>query len=136
MEIRDSGTIRARAANPEWFTGHAWQETVAIARPPSRLTALSVRFDPGARTAWHTHPLGQTLWVTAGFGLAQSWGEPARIIRAGDIVWFAPGEKHWHGAGAKTALTHLAMQEAAEDGAAGWLEKVSDEQYEHAALVP
>lgn len=135
MEIRDSGTIRARAANPEWFTDHAWQETVAIVRPSSRLAALTVRVDPGARTAWHTHPFGQTLWVTAGCGLAQSWGEPARIIRAGDIVWFEPGEKHWHGADAKTALIHLAIHEAAEDAAAAWLEKVSDQQYEHAALV-
>ena len=86
-------------------------------------------FEPGARTAWHTHPLCQTLFVTAGSGLAQSWGGPLREIRAGDVVWFAPGEKHWHGAAATTAMTHIAIQEALDGKAADWLEPVTDSQY-------
>ncbi len=88
-----------------------------------------MRFDPGARTAWHTHPLGQTLYVVAGSGLAQSFDGPVRQIRAGDVVWIAPGEKHWHGAGPSTAMTHVAMQEALDGVAVEWLEHVTDEQY-------
>ncbi|TIT28705.1 MAG: cupin domain-containing protein, partial [Mesorhizobium sp.] len=96
---------------------------------PARLRATLVSFEPGARTNWHTHPLGQTLYVTSGAGRAQTWGGPIQEIRAGDVISFAPGEKHWHGAGANTAMTHVAMQEALDGVHADWLEKVSDEQY-------
>jgi quercetin dioxygenase-like cupin family protein len=99
---------------------------------PARLRATMVRFDPGARTAWHTHPLGQTLFVIAGCGRAQVWGGPVREIRAGDVIWILPGEKHWHGAAATTALTHLAMQEAEGGVAVEWLEHVSDDDYARA----
>jgi quercetin dioxygenase-like cupin family protein len=96
---------------------------------PARVRGATVTFEPGARTAWHTHPLGQTLIVTAGRGLAQSWGGELREIRAGDVVWFPPGEKHWHGAAADTAMTHIAIQEALDGKAVDWLEHVTDEQY-------
>jgi quercetin dioxygenase-like cupin family protein len=96
---------------------------------PARVAATSVSFEPGARTAWHTHPLGQTLVVTAGCGWAQRWGEPVEEIRPGDVVWFPPGEKHWHGATPTTAMTHIAMHEKLDGKAVEWLEQVSDEQY-------
>jgi quercetin dioxygenase-like cupin family protein len=96
---------------------------------PARVAAASVSFEPGARTAWHTHPLGQTLVVTAGCGWAQRWGEPVEEIRPGDVVWFPPGEKHWHGATPTTAMTHIAMHEKLDGKAVEWLEQVSDEQY-------
>lgn len=118
-----------RRGPADWFTGSVWQDPLIEAEPPARLRAVVVRFDPGARTAWHTHPLGQTLYVVAGCGLAQSWEGPIRRIRAGDVIWFQPGEKHWHGAAATTALTHVAMQEALDGVAVDWLEHVSDEQY-------
>jgi quercetin dioxygenase-like cupin family protein len=92
-----------------------------------------VTFAPGARTAWHTHPLGQTLYVVSGFGRAQSWGGPIRDIRPGDVIWFAPGEKHWHGASPGSAMAHIAMQEALDGSAVTWLEHVTDEQYGAAA---
>jgi quercetin dioxygenase-like cupin family protein len=95
----------------------------------ARASGSSVTFGPGARTAWHTHPLGQTLIVTAGCGLAQRWGGPIEQIRPGDVVWIAPGEKHWHGATATTAVTHIAIQEQLDGKAVDWMEKVSDEQY-------
>jgi quercetin dioxygenase-like cupin family protein len=107
------------------------QTPIIEAEAPARFRAVLVSFDPGARTAWHTHPLGQTLYVTVGAGQAQSWGGAVQQIRAGDVVWFAPGEKHWHGAGPDTAMTHIAMQEALDDVAVDWLEKVSDDQYRH-----
>ena len=118
-----------RRGPADWFTGTVWQDPLIEAEAPARLRATVVRFDPGARTAWHTHPLGQTLYVVAGCGLAQSWGGPIRQIRAGDTIWFPPGEKHWHGAAATTALTHVAMQEALDGVAVEWMEHVSDEQY-------
>jgi quercetin dioxygenase-like cupin family protein len=99
------------------------------AEAPGRARGASVTFEPGARTAWHTHPLGQTLLVTAGAGRVQVWGEPIREIKAGDTVWFSPGEKHWHGASPTTAMTHIAMQEAIDGVHADWLEAVSGEQY-------
>ena len=98
--------------------------------PRARVAGASVTFEPGARTAWHTHPLGQTLLVTAGAGRAQRWGGPIEEIRPGDIVWFAPGEKHWHGAAPTTAMTHIAIQEKLEGKAVEWLEHVTDQQYE------
>ena len=96
---------------------------------PARVFGASVTFEPGARTAWHTHPLGQTLIVTAGCGRAQRWGGPVEEIRPGDVVWFAPGEKHWHGAAPTTAMTHIAIQEQLDGKAVDWMEQVSDEQY-------
>jgi quercetin dioxygenase-like cupin family protein len=96
---------------------------------PARVRAASVTFEPGARTNWHTHPLGQTLIITAGFGRAQTEGGPVRELRPGDVVWFSPGEKHWHGAGVETAMTHIAIQEAQDGVTADWLEPVSDGDY-------
>ena len=116
-------------APAEYFTGTVRQDPVIEAADPARVRAVSVTFEPGARTAWHTHPLGQTLIVTAGRGLAQSWGGPVREIRVGDVVWFPPGEKHWHGAAPETAMVHLAIQEALDGKAVDWLEYVTDEQY-------
>ena len=97
--------------------------------PPSPMAGASVTFEPGARTAWHTHPLGQTLIVTAGRGLAQRWGGPIEEIRPGDVIWIPPGEKHWHGAAATTAMTHLAIQEHLHGKVVDWMERVSDEEY-------
>ena len=97
---------------------------------PARVTGAIVTFEPGARTAWHTHPLGQTLIVTAGCGRAQRWGGPIEEIRPGDMIWFPPGEKHWHGAAPTTAMTHIAIQEQLDGKAVDWMEKVSDEQYQ------
>lgn len=129
MEIRPCGSVPSRRGAGQWFTGTVWQDPVIEAEPPARLRAVVVRFDPGARTNWHTHPLGQTLHVIAGKGLVQKMGEPVREIRAGDTVWIAPGERHWHGAGPNTAMTHMAMQEALDGHAVEWFEPVSDEDY-------
>src|SRR5918998_1496546 len=129
MEIKACGSVPARRGPANWFTGTVWQDPIIEAAAPARLRATLVRFDPGARTAWHTLPLGQTLYVTLGAGRAQVWGGPIREIRAGDVIWFSPGEKHWHGAGPTTGLTHIAMQEALDGAAVAWLEHVTDEQY-------
>ena len=129
MEIRPCGSVPSRRGPEDWFTGTVWQDSIIEAEPPARVRATVLSFDPGGRTAWHTHPLGQMLFVTAGCGRAQTWGGPIREIRAGDVVWFPPGEKHWHGAGPTTAMTHIAMQEALDGAAVEWLEHVSDEQY-------
>ena len=129
MEIKACGTIETKKAPASWFTGTVWQDRIVEPTPPARLAAVMVRFEPGARTAWHTHPLGQTLYVIAGSGLAQSWGGPIQRISAGDIVRFPPGEKHWHGAGPNSIVEHLAMQESLDGSAVEWLEHVSDEQY-------
>lgn len=129
MKIIPCGGVATRAAPDAYFTGRVLQTPIIEAEVPAQLRALMVAFEPGARTAWHTHPLGQTLFVVSGAGRAQSWGEPVREIRAGDTIFFAPGEKHWHGAGANTAMTHISMLEALEGVTADWLEKVSDEQY-------
>jgi quercetin dioxygenase-like cupin family protein len=129
MRIMPNGSQPSRRAPADWFTGTVWQDPIIEAGEPARLRAVTVRFEPGARTAWHTHPLGQTLHVTAGSGLAQVWGEAIREIRAGDTIWIPPGEKHWHGAGPNTFMTHIAMQEALDGNAVEWMEKVSDTQY-------
>ena len=129
MHIKPCGSVPSRRGPANWFTGTVWQDPIIEADPPARLRAVVVRFDPGARTAWHTHPLGQTLYVTTGFGRVQSWGGPVRDIRAGDVVWIPPGEKHWHGAAPATGMTHVAMQEALDKVSVEWLEHVSDEQY-------
>lgn len=129
MQITANGTRPTGRGEAAYFTGDVTMEPVITAPDPARLRAVRVTFAPGARTAWHTHPLGQTLLVTAGLGLAQSWGGPVLMIRPGDTVWFAPGEKHWHGAAPANAMTHLAMQEALDGSAVTWLEHVSDDDY-------
>lgn len=129
MEIFECGSRSSARGPAEYFQGAVRQDPAIEAPAPARVRVVTVTFEPGARTNWHTHPLGQTLIVTAGRGLAQSWGGPLREIRAGDVVWFPPGEKHWHGAAAQTAMTHIAIQEALDGKAVDWLEQVTDEQY-------
>ncbi len=129
MEIRRSGAQASVRGSAEYFTGTVRIDPLFNAADPARVVAASVTFEPGARTAWHTHPLGQMLVVTSGCGRAQRWGGPLEELRPGDVVWFAPGEKHWHGAAATTAMTHLAVQERLDGTAVDWLEKVTDEQY-------
>ena len=129
MDITANGARPTGRGEAAYFTGDVAMEPVITAPDPARLRAVKVTFAPGARTAWHTHPLGQTLLVLSGLGLAQSWGGPVRVIRPGDTVWFAPGEKHWHGAAPANAMTHLAMQEALDGSAVTWLEHVSDDDY-------
>src|SRR6267143_1996500 len=114
----------------EYFTGTVRVDPLFAAADPARVVGASVTFEPGARTAWHTHPLGQTLIVTAGSGRAQRWGGPIEEIQPGDVIWFAPGEKHWHGATPTTAMTHIAIQEALNGKPVDWMEKVSEEQYQ------
>lgn len=129
MDISRSGSQPSARGPAEWFTGTVRIDPLFPVTPPARTAGNAVTFEPGARTAWHTHPLGQVLIVTAGCGLAQRWGGPIEEIRPGDVVWFAPGEKHWHGATASTAMTHIAIQEALDGKAVDWMEQVSDEQY-------
>lgn len=129
MDIHRSGSRTLREAPAEWFTGVVRLDPLVDADAPARVAAASVTFAPGARTAWHTHPLGQTLIVTAGCGWAQRWGGPVEEILPGDVVWFPPGEKHWHGATPTTSMTHLAIQEKLDGQAVEWLEHVSDGQY-------
>lgn len=129
MEIKRSGSQPSRRQPAEYFTGTVRLDPLNEAETPARAVCAAVTFEPGARTNWHTHPLGQTLVVTAGFGLVQTWGGPIRVIRPGDVVWFPPGEKHWHGAAPTTAMTHIAVQEAQDGKTADWLEPVSDEEY-------
>ena len=129
MEIQRVGTKPSGRGPAEWFTGTVRIDPLFEAPEPGRVTGASVTFEPGARTAWHTHPLGQTLIVTAGCGWAQRWGGQREQIRPGDVVWFAPGEKHWHGATDRTAVTHVAVQEKLNGSPVEWMEHVSDEQY-------
>src|SRR5690242_17241550 len=130
MEIKRSGSQPSRQGPADYFTGNVRIEPLFEAHDPARAVGARVTFEPGARTAWHTHPLGQALIVTAGSGLAQRWGGPIEEIRPGDVIRFPPGEKHWHGATATTALTHIAIKEQLSGKAVDWLEKVSDEQYQ------
>lgn len=129
MDIKRNGARASNKAPADYFAGSVKIEPLVEAPDPARVRAASVSFEAGARTAWHTHPLGQTLIVTAGLGWAQTDGGPVEEIRPGDVVWFAPGEKHWHGATATSAMTHIAIQEALNGKAADWLEQVSDAQY-------
>lgn len=130
MEIKRSGSQPSTKGPTEWFTGLVRIDPVVQPNAPARAAAVSVTFEPGARTAWHTHPLGQTLIVTAGCGRAQRWGGPVEEIRPGDVVSFSPGEKHWHGAAPTTAMTHIAIQEQLDGKLVDWMEKVTDEQYQ------
>src|SRR5215510_1604693 len=130
MKITRSGSQPSGKGPADYFTGAVRVDPLFAATDPARVTGANVTFEPGARTAWHTHPLGQTLIVTSGLGRAQRWGGPIEEIRPGDVVWFPPGEKHWHGAAPSSSLTHIAIQEALDGSAVDWLEHVSDEQYE------
>jgi len=130
MHIHRNVARPSQTGPAEYFTGRVRLEPVIQAPEPARLFAAMVTFEPGARTNWHTHPYGQTLYVTAGAGLCQKLGEPVLEIWPGDTVWFAPDEKHWHGARAEAAMTHMAMQEAKDGSTVDWLEPVTDEQYE------
>jgi quercetin dioxygenase-like cupin family protein len=129
MDIRRSASQQTTTGSADWFTGMVRIDPLYAAPDPARVRGASVTFEPGARTAWHTHPLGQTLIVTSGCGWAQREGGAIEEIRPGDVVWFAPGEKHWHGATPTTAMTHIAIQEALNSNPVDWMEKVSDEQY-------
>ncbi|EJW11928.1 Transcriptional regulator [Rhodovulum sp. PH10] len=129
MQIKRSGSDNSLVGPGDWFTGSVRIDPLFQAPDPARVGGAHVTFEPGARTAWHTHPLGQTLIVTSGLGWVQTEGGPVEEVRPGDVVWFPPGEKHWHGATPGTAMTHIAIQESANDKAVDWLEHVSDEQY-------
>ena len=130
MEIKRNGSQSSNKGSAEYFSGTVRIEPLFQVKYPARAEGNSVTFEPGARTAWHTHPLGQTLIVTAGRGRAQRWGGPIEEIRQGDVIWFPPDEKHWHGATPTTAMTHIAIQEQLDGKAVEWMEKVSDEQYQ------
>jgi len=130
MEIKRSGSQPSNKGPADWFTGTVRIDPLFQANAPARAAGASVTFEPGARTAWHTHPLGQILIVTAGCGRVRRWGGPIEEIRPGDVIWFPPGEKHWHGATPTTAMTHIAIQENLDGKVVDWLEKVSDEQYQ------
>jgi quercetin dioxygenase-like cupin family protein len=129
MDIKRTGLQPSRKGPAEYFTGTVRIDPLCQAPDPARVVVASVTFEPGARTAWHTHPLGQTLIVTAGCGLAQRWDGPIETIRPGDVIWFSPGEKHWHGAAPTTAMTHIAIQEQLDGKAVDWMDKVSDAEY-------
>jgi len=130
MEIKRAGSQSSTKGLTDWFTGTVCIDPLFEAPQPARVRCARVTFEPGARTAWHTHPLGQTLIVASGLGWAQQWGGPIEEIRPGDVIWFAPDEKHWHGATPTTAMTHIAIQEAHDGKSVDWLEKVSDQQYQ------
>ena len=129
MEIKRNGSRPSEKGPADWFTGTVRLDPLNSAPDPARVACAWVTFEPCSRTAWHTHPLGQTLIVTSGLGWAQRQGGPREEIKPGDVVWFSPGEKHWHGAAATTAMSHIAIQEQLNGKAVDWMEKVIDEQY-------
>ena len=129
MDIKRSGSQPSGRGPADYFTGAVRVDPLFEAPEPARVRGALVTFEPGARTAWHTHPLGQTLIVTSGAGRVQHWGGPIEEIRPGDVVWFPPGEKHWHGASPATAMSHIAIQEALNGSPVDWMEQVSDQQY-------
>jgi quercetin dioxygenase-like cupin family protein len=130
MEITRNGSAPSAKGPADWFTGTVRIDPLFGANEARRGSSAAVTFEPGARTAWHTHPIGQTLIVTAGLGRVQREGGPIEEIRPGDIVWFPPGEKHWHGASATTAMTHMAIQEHVDGKVVDWMEHVTDDQYQ------
>jgi quercetin dioxygenase-like cupin family protein len=130
MEIKRAGSQASNKGPADWFTGTVRIDPLNQTAAPARVSCASVTFEPGARTAWHTHPLGQTLVVISGYGRAQREGGRIEEIRPGDVIWFPPGEKHWHGASPTTAMTHIAIQEQLDGKVVDWLEKVSDGQYQ------
>ena len=129
MEIKASGSVPTRRQPKDSFTGVVWQDPIIEAPAPACIRAGRVSFEPGARTAWHTHPLGQTLHVISGVGRVQAKGGPIREIRAGDTVWIPPNEKHWHGGGPNTGMVHIAMQESLDGKHVEWMEQVTDQEY-------
>jgi quercetin dioxygenase-like cupin family protein len=129
MDITRSGAQPSGKGPADWFTGAVRIDPLASPPEPARVACAHVTFEPGARTAWHTHPLGQTLIVTSGCGRVQREGGPIEEIRPGDVVWFPPGEKHWHGASPTTAMSHIAIQEKLNGSPVDWMEKVTDDQY-------
>ena len=129
MNITRAGSHPSTKGPPDWFTGTVRVDPLFQAPAPARVAGASVTFEPGARTAWHTHPLGQTLLITSGLGRVRREGGPIEEVRPGDVVWFSPHEKHWHGASPTTAMTHIAIHESLDGKAVEWLEQVSDEQY-------
>lgn len=129
MILHRAGSRPSTTANPEYFTGHVRMDSLISTPAPARTRGISVTFEPGARTNWHTHPLGQTLIITTGVGLVQKEGEPVTRVHPGDVIWFAPGERHWHGAIATCAMTHIALQEEQDGETATWFEPVTDAQY-------
>jgi quercetin dioxygenase-like cupin family protein len=135
MDIYACGSRPTRRGPAESFTGTVWQEPIVEAPAPARVRSGLVRFEPGARTAWHTHPLGQTLFVVSGAGRVQTFGGKVREIKAGDVVWIPPNEKHWHGAAPTTSMVHIATQEALDGKHVTWMEHVSDEQYKAASAI-
>lgn len=130
IEINRVGSQPSQVGSDLYFTGTVRVDSPFQGSAPARIGGATVTFEPGARTAWHTHPLGQTLIVTTGVGLVQQWGEPVQQIRPGDVVWIPPGAKHWHGATAETAMSHIAIAEAQDGKVVDWLEQVSDAQYQ------
>lgn len=132
MEIKRSGSQPSVRGPADWFSGTVRIDPLFQCAAPARAAGASVTFEPGARTAWHTHPLGQTLIVTSGLGLTQCWGEPPVMIRPGDVISCPPGKRHWHGASPSTAMTHIAIQEALDGKMVDWMEKVTDEEYQAA----
>jgi quercetin dioxygenase-like cupin family protein len=129
MKIHLAGSRPTRRAPSENFTGTVWQDPIIAAEAPARIVAARVTFEPGARTNWHSHPLGQTLYVISGIGRFQTKGEPIREIRPGDVVWIPPGEKHWHGGSPTSGMTHIAMQESLDGNYSNWVEPVTDAEY-------
>ena len=129
MKIHPAGSRPTRWAPSEHFTGTVWQDPIIAAEAPARIVAARVTFEPGARTNWHTHPLGQTLYVISGIGRFQTKGGPVQEIRPGDVVWIPPGEKHWHGGSPTSGMTHIAMQESLDGNYSSWMEPVTDAEY-------
>ena len=129
MKIIRSGSLPSAKGPEDWFTGTVRIDAPFQATEPARVGGATVTFEPGARTAWHTHPLGQTLIVTQGRGWLQEWGKAAEVLNQGDIAWIPPGVKHWHGASAQTAMTHIAIAESENGSPVAWMEKVTNEQY-------
>ena len=140
MDVKRTGSTPSAKGPADWFTGQVRIDHLFDTQPPARAAGALVTFEPGARTAWHTHPLGQTLLITSGQGRAQRWGAegpgPIQSLNPGDVVWFPPNEKHWHGASPATAMTHIAIQEKLDGKAVEWLEHVSDEQYNSSRHAP
>jgi quercetin dioxygenase-like cupin family protein len=130
MDIKRTGSHPSKLASPEYFMGRAWINPVAEGPAPARIRAVNVTFEPGARTAWHSHPLGQALLITSGTGLVQKEGGMVEQVYPGDTIWFAPGEKHWHGAAADSLMSHIAIQESLDGQTVEWFELVSDAQYQ------
>ena len=135
MDIKRNGSQSSGQGQAEYFTGSVRIDPLMQAPDPGRASVASVTFEPGARTAWHSHPLGQTLVVTSGSGLVQSWGKTVEKIHPGDVIWASAGEKHWHGATATTAMTHISIVEQLDGKSADWMEKVSDEEYQAGSSI-